>query len=161
LSHSFGRIAWVIGGFLAALVVSLFVLALSDSLIGPELVGFSVRKTPDRPPPTFKEIQQFSERMEQLWWLILLTIIAAPLVIPVIGVAIGEVRKIRSLAYYSIGGAIAVSLEPLLVRFSESYSDVIITRSRPLLATTAELALAGLAGGLVYWLIAGRRQPGR
>ncbi|MEL6374526.1 MAG: hypothetical protein AAFR04_11225 [Pseudomonadota bacterium] len=65
-------------------------------------------------------------------------------------VAVGEVGRIRSALYYVFGGGVALMAVPFLVRLGENHS----------FATSAVwqvFATAGFAGGLVYWLIAGRR----
>ncbi|MFA5950798.1 MAG: hypothetical protein WC807_11010 [Hyphomicrobium sp.] len=64
-------------------------------------------------------------------------------------VIIGEVARIRSWLYYVIGGGIALAAIPLLARLGAA-SDLTLTPVGQVLAT------AGFAGGLVYWLVAGR-----
>lgn len=67
-------------------------------------------------------------------------------------VIIGEVAKIRSWLYYMIGGGFALASVPLLARFGD-----LSAATAPPAALWQVLATAGFAGGLVYWLVAGRR----
>jgi hypothetical protein len=63
----------------------------------------------------------------------------------------GEVARIRSALYYVAGGGAVLASVPLLVRWEEPASALSIAP-----AVWQVLATAGFAGGLVYWLIAGR-----
>lgn len=74
-------------------------------------------------------------------------------ILPALAVVIvGEVARIRSWLYYMIGGGLALASVPLLARVDriEQISSV------PAIVWQV-FATAGFAGGLVYWLIAGRR----
>ncbi|KWT66265.1 hypothetical protein [Hyphomicrobium sulfonivorans] len=66
-------------------------------------------------------------------------------------VVVGEVARIRALAYYVIGGGLALAAVPLLARYGQAgtvaSSDAIVWQV---------FATAGFAGGFMYWLIAGR-----
>jgi len=64
-------------------------------------------------------------------------------------ILIAEVARIRALLYYVIGGGATLATVPLLTRLQQPAGtlDAVIW---PVLAT------AGFAGGLVYWLLAGR-----
>ena len=75
-----------------------------------------------------------------------LTIIPALLI-----VIIGEIARIRSLAYYVVGGGVALAAIPLLARYGQG--GAIAT---PEALVWQVFATAGFAGGFVYWLIAGR-----
>lgn len=67
-------------------------------------------------------------------------------------VVIGEVARIRSALYYILGGGAALAAIPLLARFGQQADPAIAS------ATLWQVfATAGFAGGLVYWLLAGRR----
>jgi len=67
-------------------------------------------------------------------------------------IVIGEVARIRSWLYYMIGGGLALACVPLL-----AHADQIDkVYSLPPIVWQV-FATAGFAGGLVYWLIAGRR----
>lgn len=67
-------------------------------------------------------------------------------------IIIGEVARIRSWLYYMIGGGLALAALPLLARVDRMDE---ITSTPPIVWQV--FATAGFAGGLVYWLIAGRR----
>lgn len=76
-----------------------------------------------------------------------LTVIPALLV-----VFVGEVARIRSALYYVAGGGAALAAIPLLARLGQQ-------GMQPMLADHTVwqvFATAGFAGGLVYWLVAGR-----
>jgi hypothetical protein len=73
-------------------------------------------------------------------------------ILPAIGViVIGEVARIRSWLYYVIGGGLALAAIPLLARINSSGVGTLSE------ATVWQVfATAGFAGGLVYWIVAGR-----
>jgi hypothetical protein len=66
-------------------------------------------------------------------------------------VVIGEVARIRSIAYYVVGGGIALAAIPLLARYGQGG-----TIASPDAIVWQVFATAGFAAGFVYWLIAGR-----
>ncbi len=66
-------------------------------------------------------------------------------------IVIGEVARVRSLLYYVTAGGIAAAVMPLIAVQSEAAP---VPYTAPYFSI---LATAGFAGGLVYWLIAGRR----
>ena len=66
-------------------------------------------------------------------------------------VVIGEVARIRSIAYYVLGGGIALAAIPLLARYGQAGT---VASSGALVWQV--FATAGFAAGFVYWLIAGR-----
>lgn len=66
-------------------------------------------------------------------------------------VIIGEVARIRSWLYYMVGGGISLGVLPLLARFGTPE-----TFAAPPAALWQVLATAGFAGGIIYWLLAGR-----
>jgi hypothetical protein len=67
-------------------------------------------------------------------------------------VIIGEVARIRSGLYYVLGGGVALAAIPLLARFGQPANGPMIQA-----AVWQVFATAGFAGGLVYWLCAGRK----
>lgn len=74
-------------------------------------------------------------------------------IIPALLVVIaGEVARIRSWLYYMLGGGAALAVIPLLSRMDrlDAAADL------PTLVWQV-FATAGFAGGLVYWVLAGRR----
>jgi hypothetical protein len=66
-------------------------------------------------------------------------------------VIVGEVARIRSWLYYMLGGGLSLGLLPLL-----SQAQMPDLTAMPPAALWQVLATAGFAGGLVYWVIAGR-----
>ncbi len=66
-------------------------------------------------------------------------------------VIVGEVARIRSFAYYVVGGGIALAAIPLLARYGQGGAI-----DAPEALVWQVFATAGFAGGFVYWLIAGR-----
>jgi hypothetical protein len=75
-----------------------------------------------------------------------ITIVPALLV-----VLIGELASIRSATYYIAGGGAALVAIPLLAQVGQTGSFVL-----PEQMVSLVFATAGFAGGLVYWLLAGR-----
>ncbi len=67
-------------------------------------------------------------------------------------IVIGEIARIRSWLYYMIGGGLALACVPLLTRVDQIDE---IAKLPPIVWQV--FATAGFAGGLVYWLIAGRK----
>lgn len=67
-------------------------------------------------------------------------------------VIIGEVARIRASVFYIIGGGLAVVAIPVLARYGTSS-----TFTMPDPAVWQVFATAGFAGGLAYWLLAGRK----
>jgi hypothetical protein len=75
----------------------------------------------------------------------------------VIAIALAEAAKLRSLLIYAAAGAAMFALGSLSVGFVNPYEES-IDRPPPLVPRGVELsAAAGVAFGLVYWAIAGRR----
>ena len=74
-------------------------------------------------------------------------------ILPALLVAvIGEIGRIRSWLYYVLaGGAAALSIPLLYVLVGEASAEM------PSQSFLAIFATAGFGGGLLYWLIAGRR----
>lgn len=80
-----------------------------------------------------------------------LLIASAMTILPAIGVAIvGEVARIRSALFYILGGGASLAVVPLVARFGQA-PDSVAGTLWPIFAT------AGFAGGLVYWMLAGRK----
>lgn len=65
-------------------------------------------------------------------------------------VLIGEIARLRSFLYYVAGGGFALTAMPLLAQAGASLE-------LPSPALWQVFATAGFCGGLVYWLLAGRR----
>ncbi len=79
-------------------------------------------------------------------------LVSAMTILPALAlVIIGEIARIRSSLYYIIGGGAALVAIPLLARIGQAGATL------PALIVWQVFATAGFAGGLVYWLLAGRR----
>jgi hypothetical protein len=79
-------------------------------------------------------------------------LLAAATILPGLAlVVIGEVARIRSLLYYVVGGGAAMAAIPLIARLGQAGGAL------PAPIVWQVFATAGFAGGLVYWLVAGRR----
>jgi hypothetical protein len=76
---------------------------------------------------------------------------AATIVPAILLVIVGEVARIRSSAYYILGGGAALCALPLMAMAGSLSSDL-----TPLGTLWQVFATAGFAGGFVYWLLAGR-----
>jgi hypothetical protein len=63
----------------------------------------------------------------------------------------GEAARIRGVLYYVVGGGAALTVVPLLSRLSHASGSLDVS-----VPAFQVLAVAGFAGGLVYWLLAGR-----
>ena len=66
-------------------------------------------------------------------------------------VLIGEVARIRSALYYVAGGGAALAAIPLLAQVAQPGNPALSDHT-----LWQVFATAGFAGGLVYWLLAGR-----
>lgn len=77
---------------------------------------------------------------------------AATIVPALLLVISGEVARIRSAIYYILGGGAALSALPLLARTGSLGRDL-----SQIGLNWQVFATAGFAGGLIYWLVAGRR----
>lgn len=74
-------------------------------------------------------------------------------ILPALLVAIvGEIARIRSVLYYVVGGGLAMCATPLI---AGAVRIGVETLPEPVVWQV--FATAGFLGGLVYWLLAGRR----
>jgi hypothetical protein len=73
------------------------------------------------------------------------------LLLPLLLIIAGEVARIRHVAYYVVGIGAAFALIPVMAKFGAEDGIGSLTAIWPIFAT------AGFAGGLMYWLVAGRR----
>lgn len=79
-------------------------------------------------------------------------LISALSIIPALLVVIvGEVARIRSALFYTIGGGAALATAPLVAGMVDGGSV-----SAPVSIVWQVMATAGFCGGFVYWIIAGR-----
>ena len=77
---------------------------------------------------------------------------AATVVPAVLVIIIGEVAHIRSPIYYVVGGGAALTALPLFARAGSLGQDL-----SQIGLIWQVFATAGFTGGLVYWLVAGRK----
>jgi hypothetical protein len=139
LSHALGRLILVPLGFVLAVATALAVLL----LIGLE------------------RITHASAAIPMVEWLPALLsgglrMTAGMTLIPALAVIIvGEIARIRSWLYYLAGGGLALAVLPFM-GVLESGSSMTAADSAIFSALWQVLATAGFAGGLVYWLVAGR-----
>jgi hypothetical protein len=95
-----------------------------------------------------------AETVEAYWEIAIQggALVAALTLLPALAVVIvGEVARIRSWLYYMVGGGLSLGVLPLLARL-----QIPDLSAMPPAALWQVLATAGFAGGLVYWLLAGR-----
>ena len=84
----------------------------------------------------------------------IIRLVSAMTVLPALAlIIVGEVARIRSALYYVIGGGAAMVAIPLLARVGQFGG----ANGGPSLLVWQVFATAGFAGGLAYWLLAGRR----
>jgi len=77
---------------------------------------------------------------------------AATLVPAVLLIVVGEVARIRASLFYILGGGAVTAAIPLLARLGQSGPMTL-----PPVLLWQVFATAGFAGGLVYWMLAGRK----
>jgi hypothetical protein len=137
--RTLGRLVIVPLGFLLALAATAFVLV----TLGLEKITHAMHGQEAGP--------EIVESTFDLFWQGSLLASGASILPALAVVIIGEVARIRSWLYYVIGGGLALAAIPLLARINTSG---VATLSE---ATVWQVfATAGFAGGLVYWVIAGR-----
>ena len=132
-----GRMIWIPIAFLLAACGAMFVLV----TLGLETITHAVHN--------LDETDTISAAYDVVWQG---TIIAsgATLIPALLVVLVGEVARIRSWLYYMVGGGLALAIIPFLARIDTS------TMTYSLPALWQVFATAGFAGGLIYWLLAGR-----
>jgi hypothetical protein len=138
------RVLAVAAGFVLAMIAGLITLFfLGARWAAGEASAF----TPDN-------ADEISQALNQGLGVIAFFINVAPVLtlLPAIAaVAIGEVARVRSLLYYLIAGGLAAALMPLIATQQEATGSSTYSA-----AYFSIIATAGFAGGLMYWLIAGR-----
>jgi hypothetical protein len=134
-----GRIILLPIAFLLAAVATLFVVI----SLGQERIvqALSTRGPEEVPVDAMMDLVGLAMRFASVH-----TLVPALLVI-----VVGEVARIRSALYYIIGGGVALAIVPLLTRIGQPMTALELSP-----AVWQVLAVAGFAGGLVYWLLAGR-----
>jgi len=133
-----GRMIWVPIAFLIATAATLFVLV----TLGLETITHAVHNLDQdgTVDAAFDFAWQGSALASGL------TVIPALLV-----VIVGEVARIRSWLYYMVGGGVALAAIPLLANINPADATHLALPS-----LWHVFATAGFAGGIVYWLLAGR-----
>ena len=134
-----GRMILVPIAFLLSAILSVFVLA----TLSLERITQEVYRTGDE-----------AEKISAIVTFALdsFTLAAGASIIPAIAaVIIGEVARIRSAIYYIVAGGLALAAIPLMANFTataeQGMTNIILWQV---------FAAAGFAGGLLYWLLAGR-----
>jgi hypothetical protein len=138
--RTLGRIILLPFAFLLASAATLFVVL----SLGHERVvqALSARSSDDIPVDALMDLIALAMRFASVH-----ALVPALLV-----VVVGEVARIRSALYYIIGGGVALAIVPLLTRIGQPMSALELSPT-----VWQVLAVAGFAGGFVYWLLAGRK----
>lgn len=138
-----GRILLIPIAFILAVAAAAIVFA----VLGYEYVAEATAISVDDPEIMIEEWWNFaSEAKTMMAYLTGATILPAIML-----VIIGESASIRSSIYYVVGAGLALAAMPVLYDLSTANEISEAARNAlPMFAT------AGFAGGLVYWLIAGR-----
>lgn len=134
-----GRLVWVMIAFVIAAIAALFVL----TTLGLETITHAVQNVED---------EDLMFEAYDFFWTGALVVSGASLIPALLLVIVGEVARIRSWLYYMIGGGVALVVIPLFARI-----DVSQLHQLSLPSIWQVFATAGFAGGLVYWLLAGRK----
>jgi hypothetical protein len=135
-----GRLILVPVAFVLAACVSLAIVV----TLGLEKITHAMHGTEAGP----ETIEAYSDLAFKGW-----DLVTSLTIVPVLAVVIvGEVARIRSWLYYMVGGGLGLAVMPLISRFEQGGLE-----NMPPAAVWQVLATAGFAGGLVYWLVAGRR----
>jgi hypothetical protein len=141
VARTIGRLLWVPIAFIVAISVTGFVLV----TLGLEHITHAMHGQSEDGVDVAAEFLKLLYRG---------SIIASGLsILPALAVVIiGEVARIRSWLYYMIGAGLAAAAMPLLAGIDQ----IEAVRDTPALVWQV-FATAGFAGGLIYWLLAGRR----
>ena len=135
-----GRILWIPFAMLAAALTTVAVIV----VLGQErIVQAMAGREPDQ--------VVVSAAFDIFGLLVALTSVQT-LLPPLLLVIVGEVARLRSALYYVVGGGIAIAIIPLLARLADPMQFMVGLSP----VVWQVLATAGFAGGLVYWLLAGR-----
>jgi hypothetical protein len=135
-----GRILWIPFAMLAAALTTVAVIV----VLGQErIVQAMAGREPDQ--------VVVSAAFDILGLLVALTSVQT-LLPPLLLVIVGEVARLRSALYYVVGGGISIAVIPLLARLADPMQFMVGVSP----VVWQVLATAGFAGGLVYWVLAGR-----
>ena len=135
-----GRLVLIPIAFILA-AISSFIVAVT---LGLEKITHAVHGT----EAGFDTIEAYGNLAFEGW-----SLLAGVSILPVLAVVIiGEVAHIRSWLYYMLGGGLALASIPLMAQIGQTAATTL-----PPATLWQVLATAGFIGGLVYWLVAGRR----
>lgn len=135
-----GRLLWIPFAMLAAALTTVAVIV----VLGQERI---VQAMAGREPDQVVVSAAFD-----VFGLLLALTSVQTLLPPLLLVIVGEVARLRSALYYVVGGGIAIAIIPLLARLADPMQFMVGLSP----VVWQVLATAGFAGGLVYWLLAGR-----
>lgn len=137
--RALGRLILLPFAFLLAAAAALFVVI----SLGQERVvqALSARTSDEVPVDAMMDLFGLALRLASVH-----TLVPALLV-----VVVGEVARIRSVLYYIVGGGVALAIVPLVTRLGQPMTALELAPT-----VWQVLSVAGFAGGLVYWLLAGR-----
>lgn len=141
--RAIGRIIVVTIGFFLAMTTSLIMLVL---LGGRELGSAYVEAS---------DVDPLFSLMADIWGVVLFAAALGPaltLLPSLAAIIIGEVARIRSAIYYVLAGGAALLALPLLYVTGDGIT-VAVPNARYMIIFSA----SGFLGGIVYWLIAGRK----
>src|SRR5262245_53303690 len=134
-----GRLIWLPIAFLLSALVALCLIV---SLGQERLIAVLRGRGPD---------EAMFDAAVELFGFALQLLSVYTLLPAVVLIIIGEVARIRAVLYYVIAGGATLAAVPLLTRLQQPAGTLDLSAVIwPVLAT------AGFAGGLVYWLLAGR-----
>lgn len=136
--RTIGRLLWVAIAFFIAMFAAMIVLM----TLGLETLTHAMKNVDDA---------DLMFDAYDFLWTGTAVVSAATLVPAVLVVVVGEIGRIRSWLYYMLGGGVALLVIPLFAQID--------TAPMPQLSLPSlwqVFATAGFAGGLVYWLLAGR-----
>jgi hypothetical protein len=143
LVRSIGRIIWVAIALVLAVIVGVAVLG----LVGLERVTAGMSASPE----TASELGWWVDGAELLLgltqWGAALSVVPA-----ILAVVVGELARIRSLAYWVPAGGVAAVAVPVLNGLAAGSQEMAV----PGTVVLQTLATAGFAAGVAYWALAGR-----
>lgn len=139
---------WRTAGRLVLIPIALLLAAISAALVAVTLGLEKITHAMHGTEAGFDTLEAYGNLALQGW-----SLLSGVTILPVLAlVIVGEVARIRSWLYYMAGGGAALAVVPLLARIGHADAAAL-----PPAALWQVLATAGFAGGLVYWLVAGRR----
>lgn len=145
-----GRLLLVSFAFVLACIAAAFVIA----TLGMERFVTDVQFDRLRDIEDMSGVVRLMAQIEQL--AVAGTLLFGVSLLPaVLVVIVGEVARLRSALYYVAASGAALAALPLLAGFATSGLSV-TQAGLPPLTLVQVLATGGFAGGLVYWLVAGR-----